>query len=213
MVKRILVQFFNCLFDFIAYSFSKLFSYTLCRYCSYMRQLLYSKWACFALGFDRSNTIGRSFVLAGRQFVTIGRHNNFGHNVMISAWEDNCSDKKPHIKIGNDCDFGYFNHITCCNKITIGNGVLTGMYVIISDNNHGYISYDERDVRPVDRPLSSKGEIVIGNNVWIGDKAAILSGVHVGDGAVIAANAVVTKDVPAYTVVGGIPAKVIKKLV
>lgn len=182
-------------------------------YCMYLWQLLYSRWVCYTLEFDRSNTIGRSFVLTGRQFVTIGSHNNFGHNVMISAWENGCCDKRPHIKIGNNCDFGYFNHITCCNKITIGNGVLTGMYVIISDNNHGSISYDERDVRPVDRPLSSKGEVVIGNNVWIGDKAAILSGVHVGDGAVIAANAVVTKDVPAYTVVGGIPAKVIKKIV
>ncbi len=61
------------------------------------------------------------------------------------------------------------------------------------------------------RPVKSKGSIVIGDNVWIGDKATILPGVIIGDGAVIAANAVVSKDVPAYCVAGGNPAKIIKQ--
>lgn len=57
----------------------------------------------------------------------------------------------------------------------------------------------------------NKGDIVIGNDVWIGYEAVVLSGVHIGDGAIVGARAVVTKDVPPYTVVGGIPAKEIKK--
>ena len=57
----------------------------------------------------------------------------------------------------------------------------------------------------------SKGDIVIGNDVWIGMNAKIMSGVKIGDGAVVAANSVVTKDVPEYTIVGGNPAKIIKK--
>ena len=57
----------------------------------------------------------------------------------------------------------------------------------------------------------NKGDIVIGNDVWIGYEAIILSGVTIGDGAIIGARAVVTKDVPPYTVVGGVPAKEIKK--
>lgn len=57
-----------------------------------------------------------------------------------------------------------------------------------------------------------KGPVKIGDNVWIGDRATILSGVTIGEGAIIAANAVLTHDVPAYTVVGGVPAKVIKFL-
>ena len=57
----------------------------------------------------------------------------------------------------------------------------------------------------------NKGDIVIGNDVWIGYEAVILSGVHIGDGAIVATKAVVTKDVPPYTIVGGIPAKAIKK--
>lgn len=55
-----------------------------------------------------------------------------------------------------------------------------------------------------------KGDIVIGNDVWIGYEAVILAGVHIGDGAIIGARAVVTKDVPPYTIVGGVPAKVIR---
>lgn len=57
----------------------------------------------------------------------------------------------------------------------------------------------------------NKGDIVIGNDVWIGYEAVILSGVHIGDGAIIGTRAVVTKDVPPYSIVGGVPAKEIRK--
>jgi virginiamycin A acetyltransferase len=56
-----------------------------------------------------------------------------------------------------------------------------------------------------------KGDIIIGNDVWIGYEAVIMSGVTIGDGAVVGARALITKDVPPYTVVGGVPAKVIKR--
>ena len=81
--------------------------------------------------------------------------------------------------------------------------------VLISDNAHGNCR-DQKQLlmRPDDRPLYSKGAIFIGENVWIGEKAAILSGVHVGDGAVIGANSVVTHDVPAFSIVAGCPAKI-----
>ena len=80
----------------------------------------------------------------------------------------------------------------------------------ISDNNHGSTDFDTLHELPANRKLYTKGPVIIGNNVWIGDKATILGGVTIGDGAVIAANSVVTKDVPAYSVVGGNPAKIIK---
>ena len=66
--------------------------------------------------------------------------------------------------------------------------------------------------RPLERNIVSKGEVNIGDNVWIGDKVTILPGVHIGDWAVIGANAVVVKDVRPYTVVGGNPAKIIKEI-
>lgn len=66
------------------------------------------------------------------------------------------------------------------------------------------------DVRDITKAWDNKGDIVIGNDVWIGYEAVILAGVTVGDGAVIGARAVVTKDVPPYTIVGGVPAKPIR---
>lgn len=113
--------------------------------------------------------------------------------------------------IGNNCSFGAYNHITCANRVAIGDSLLTGKWVTITDNSHGETDKSTLEMRPQERPITSKGPVVIGNNVWIGDKATILPGVTIGDGAVIAANAVVTKDVPAYSVVGGNPAKVIKR--
>ncbi|TQQ85238.1 CatB-related O-acetyltransferase [Peptacetobacter hominis] len=67
------------------------------------------------------------------------------------------------------------------------------------------------DKKDVTKSWDNKGDIVIGNDVWIGYEAIILSGVTIGDGAIIGARAVVTKDVPPYTIVGGVPAKAIKK--
>lgn len=67
------------------------------------------------------------------------------------------------------------------------------------------------DVKDITKTWDNKGDIVIGNDVWIGYEAVILAGVTIGDGAVIGARAVVTKDIPPYTIVGGVPAKPIRK--
>ena len=73
--------------------------------------------------------------------------------------------------------------------------------------------YEEWDLEKsnITTAWDNKGDIVIGNDVWIGYEAVIMAGVHIGDGAIIAARAVVTKDVPPYTIVGGTPAKEIRK--
>ena len=67
------------------------------------------------------------------------------------------------------------------------------------------------DVRDITSAWDNKGDIVIGNDVWIGYEAVILAGVTIGDGAVIGAHAVVTRDIPPYTIVGGVPARPIRK--
>ena len=73
--------------------------------------------------------------------------------------------------------------------------------------------YEDWDLQKLDvvTAWDNKGDIVIGNDVWIGYEAVIMAGVHIGNGAIIATRAVVTKDVPPYTIVGGIPAKPIRK--
>lgn len=72
------------------------------------------------------------------------------------------------------------------------------------------MSSEELGVAPIDRDVKSKGPVVIGDNVWLGERACILPGVHIGDGAVAAANAVVIHEVPAKVLAAGVPTKVIK---
>lgn len=152
----------------------------------------------------------------GGQYMFIGNGTAFGNHVYLTAWDtyqthNRTQSLTPEIHIGENCSFGDFNHISCINKIMIGNNLLTGKWVTITDNSHGNTDFESLTVPPINRTLVSKGPVIIGNNVWIGDKATILPGVSIGDGAVIGANAVVTKDVPAYCIVGGNPAKIIKQ--
>ncbi|HJA54209.1 MAG TPA: hypothetical protein H9951_02305 [Candidatus Bacteroides intestinigallinarum] len=87
-----------------------------------------------------------------------------------------------------------------------------GSKVYITDHFHGHIKEFEKDIPPFKRELYSKGEVYIDKNVWIGDAVVIMPGVFVGEGAIIGANAVVTRDVPPFSVVGGVPAKILKQL-
>ena len=155
--------------------------------------------------------------LNGARFITIGKGSCFEKHLSLSATIPSHSKKDSYpsntITIGSNCYFGAYNHITAINNIEIGNHVLTGKFVTITDNSHGYTDIDNLKQKPIDRPIVSKGPVKIGNNVWIGDKASILPNVTIGDGAVIAANAVVTKDVPPYSVAAGNPAKIVKQAV
>lgn len=156
--------------------------------------------------------------------ISIGNHCSFGKDIFLTAWNrshyvipDN--DKAVHeeilhpcVVIGNNCDFGAYNHITAINQVVIGNGCLTGKWVTITDNSHGTTDMPTLRLQPSLRKLYSKGPVIIGDNVWIGDKATVLPNVKIGDGSVIAANAVVTKNVPPYSVVAGNPAIIVKSL-
>lgn len=155
----------------------------------------------------------------GGEYMHIGDGTSFGDGVYLTTWDsfyciiDGKEMEQKHtpcLTIGNNCNFGAQNHITCINSITIGDNLLTGKWITITDNSHGTTDTESLHLDPIKRPLYSKGPVTIGNNVWIGDKATILPGITIGEGAVIAANAVVTKNVPPYAVVGGNPAKILK---
>lgn len=163
---------------------------------------------------------GKINSMKGMKYISIGAYTGFDDGLYLMAWEQ-FGDKQltPKISIGSHCHFGAYNNITCCDKIIIGEGALTGKWVTITDNNHGsYATNDEdcvyewKNKAPVSRRIHGKGPVIIGKNVWIGDKATILSGVTIGDGAVIAANSVVTKNIPAYSIACGNPAKILKQL-
>lgn len=111
------------------------------------------------------------------------------------------------LKIGKGCVFGYNNHITSVRDVVIGDYVLTANNVYISDNLHGY----EDTSKPIiHQPVRFKRAVVIGDGCWLGENACII-GAHIGKNCVIGANAVVTSDIPDYSVAVGVPAVVIKQ--
>jgi acetyltransferase-like isoleucine patch superfamily enzyme len=114
--------------------------------------------------------------------------------------------RRANLEIGEGCVFGYNNHITAVEHVRIGNHVLTANNVYISDNVH---SFDD-PTRPImHQPIIVKGRVEIGDGCWLGENVAVI-GARIGKNCVIGANAVVTKDIPDFSVAVGIPAKVIR---
>ncbi|MBC2843848.1 acyltransferase [Winogradskyella flava] len=110
------------------------------------------------------------------------------------------------LKIGDNVGINHFCFIGVRGDIEIGNNVIFGPRVNVFSENHNY-----HDIAvPIKNQGVTKGKTVIGNDVWIGANVSIMSDVTIGDGCIIAAGAVVTKDIPAYSVIGGVPAKVLK---
>ena len=154
-------------------------------------------------------------IYLGEKYISLGDYVSIGDYGFITAWDYYAKADQhfsPSLTIGNNCSIGARSHITCTHSITIGDNLLTGSNVLITDNAHGEAERELLDIAPNYRPMYSKGPVVIEDNVWIGEKASIMPGVHIGKGAIIAANSVVTHDVPAYAVVAGVPAKIVKQL-
>ena len=111
------------------------------------------------------------------------------------------------LKIGNGCMIGRFNHIYATKSIIIEDKVLTANNVYISDNLHGYNS---PEIPIVDQPVIQKAPVIIGEGSWLGQNSCII-GAQIGRHCVVGANAVVTKDIPDFSVVVGAPARIIKR--
>lgn len=160
--------------------------------------------------FGKGSTIAHKMLIdEGLDLICVGKHSAIGKNAMLTAWNKGGDAKRPLIVIGNDCYIGAYVHITSVNGIKIGNNLLTGTNVLITDNAHGMSDHDTMMVPPFERSIVSKGNIVIGDNVWIGNNVCVMPGVHIGDGVIIGANSVVTKDVPPFSVVAGTPARIL----
>lgn len=148
--------------------------------------------------------------LRGTQHITIGDLTSIQSGTALTAW-DVIPGVTPRLQIGSHCDIGMNCHLSCANRITIEDGVLLGRWVTIVDNSHGHLCDEQAAMSPIDRPIESTGEVTIGRNVWIGDKVTILPNVHIGEGCVIGANSVVTRDIPPYSTAVGCPAKIINQ--
>lgn len=196
---------------------SYIYTYRMSQWLKSKSDVLYTLWIRNFLGEVGENS---SFHYplrlqgGGSRRIRIGERTSIQAYSVLGAWEryGKVEQYEPVIIIGNDCNIGEFCHITAINKITIGDGLLTGRFVYIGDNAHGGLSLEEGKTPPVRRHLTSKGEIKIGRNVWIGDKVSIFGGVTIGDNVIIGAGSIVTHDIPSNSMAVGAPAKVVKQI-
>jgi acetyltransferase-like isoleucine patch superfamily enzyme len=154
---------------------------------------------------------GKDTVMLGMKNIIVGDNFIMNDRSRVKAVESNGSEIfNPQIRIGHNVTINYDCHIAAIQLVEIGNNVLFASRIYISDHNHGTSSFQDMKLPPVLRPVVSKGPVIIGDNVWIGEGAVILANVTVGNNSIIAANAVVTRDVPAFSVAAGVPAQIIK---
>lgn len=114
------------------------------------------------------------------------------------------TDFGKNIEVGENVFINACCHFQDQGGVTLGDGCLIGHNVVFATLNH--------DMNPEKRAAMTPAPIVLGKRVWVGSNSTILQGVTIGDNSIIAAGAVVTKDVPANTVVGGVPAKFIRNI-
>lgn len=153
--------------------------------------------------------ISKGVVFNHPEYLYFGSNIGIGENSFFGPVQYNNGKKYvPKIIIGDGTWIGKNCSIAAIDKVEIGKNVLFAGCVHITDHSHGY-----EDINcPVSmQTLISKGPVIIGDECWLGFNSEILSGVRIGRHSVVAARAVVTKDVPDYCVVAGNPAKIIKQ--
>ncbi len=157
--------------------------------------------------FGKGSEINKPLRLYNTQNMYFGTHVTvMGNSRMECITHWGTGGYKPQLIIGDNTTIGQGAHITCAGELTIGRDCAILPYVLITDITH---TYDRLDISPLYSPIKiSKTQI--GDSCMIGMGARIMPGVQIGDHSIVGTNAVVTKDVPPYSVVAGIPAKVIK---
>lgn len=145
-------------------------------------------------------SIGRNFI-AG-DFLKLEAVSRFGDQLFT-----------PRIVIKDNVSINDFVHIGATRYIEIGNNVLMASKIFISDHNHGMYRGDRQtrpDTPPAGRPLTDDQQVIIGDNVWIGEFVSILPGSVIGAGAIIGSNSVVSGVIPPETIAVGAPARPVK---
>ncbi|HAL39438.1 MAG TPA: acyltransferase [Polaromonas sp.] len=158
--------------------------------------------------------IRRPRMIVGGRYIRIGRALDCFPGLRLEVFDRHLSRRfTPQVIIGDGVSINYDCHIGCVNRIEIGDHVLIASRVYITDHAHGATDYEDIDTPPSLRKVFSKGPVIIEDGVWIGEGACVLPGVRIGKHAIVGANAVVTRDVPPYTIVGGCPARPIRTLI
>lgn len=151
------------------------------------------------------------FDLRGKKYISVNSGFTTGVGCRLEAYPVN---ENKVLHVGKNVQINDYVHITARESVIIGNNVLMASKIYISDCSHGSYSGDSNDsdprIIPIDRNLYSE-PIVINDNVWLGEFVSVLKGVEIGEGTIVGANSVVSKNLPSYVIAVGTPARPIKK--
>ena len=163
---------------------------------------------CTKLFFKQARLIRRPVYIRGREHLDGAEGLTTGYNCRFDL-----AGEGKTLTIGRNCQFGDNTHIVAHKSVRIGNDVLLASKIFISDTSHGEYNGAEQVSPyslPRDRALMSM-PVEIGDRVWLGENVVVLAGVKIGEGCIVGANSVVTKEIPPNSIAAGIPARVIKK--
>lgn len=172
---------------------------------------LAKNWLLTRVLFPQARLVRFPIYVRGRSFMELGQGLTTGVNVRLDAFAPRGS--SPVLRIGRHVQLNDAVHIGAIEQVIIGDYTLVASRVFISDHNHGnYQTQDPAsapDIPPANRPLSSR-PVRIGRNVWLGEQVCVLPGITIGDGAIVGASSVVTRDIPPNSIAAGNPARVIR---
>lgn len=180
--------------------FAKVLQHIQCRINSIKENAFYGQ-------FGKKSKIVKPMRVLGKKYIYVGNNVHILNGARIEAvskWHGKLL--QPKLQIGEGTSMEQNCHIISADKLSIGRNCVFSADVYVADCSHQYV--------PGENALDTELEIKpteIGDGVFVGIGAKILPGVHLGDGCVIGANAVVTHDIPPYCVAAGVPAKMIKK--
>lgn len=146
--------------------------------------------------------------LQGRQFIRIGKESQvLSNSFMLAVSEYEGQHYRPSILIGDNVYIGRYSYLVACDEIRIDSGCVLSEHVYISDLNHGY---DPHGGLIMKQAIECKGPVRIGSNCFLGYRTTVTPGVTLGEWCVVGANSVVTRSFPAYSMIAGAPARLIK---
>jgi len=156
----------------------------------------------------RDSVIHRPRTLWGRKNIRIGDRCLVMSNSLLQALSENYGkDIRPSICIGDDVYIGRYAYLVAAQNITIADGCVLSEQVYITDQNHGF---DPRGGLIMEQNIESKGPVKLGPNCFLGYRAAVMPGVTLGEWCIVGANSVVTHSFPAYSMIAGVPARLVK---
>ncbi|QNI37173.1 acyltransferase [Edaphobacter albus] len=163
----------------------------------------------FGVSIGERSYIRRPYSIAGRKYVRIGNRTSIRGDLHIEAITKYAGiTYKPTIEIGDNVYIGGHAYLTAVDRISIGDGCVLSEYVYITDEIHGF---DPQGGLIMEQALASKGPVTIGRNCFLGFRVAVMPGVTLGEHCVVGANSTVTRSFPAYSMLGGSPARILKR--